>query len=150
MPAPTAMSLRLAMAVPCAIAALAAGEPPPSNCRMLASMQCLANRPSALATCGVVCATFGGVTETPMLILRTSLQSCAAAGHAPSARTSVAATRKKRAARPPLDGLLIGAASLGAVADGDAAAGGLDRGAGELEIHHLLEGRLLRRLDVAD
>ena len=47
-------------------------------------MQCLAKSPSALATYGVVCTTFGGVTETPILILRIAGQfGCAAAapGH---------------------------------------------------------------------
>src|SRR5674476_1164603 len=74
-PRPIAMSLRLVIAVPCDKEALAAGEPPPSNCRMVASMQCLANKPSALATNGVVCTTLGGVVDTPTLILRISLQS---------------------------------------------------------------------------
>ena len=36
--------------VPCAAAARAAGDSPPSNWMMLASMQCLANKPSSKAT----------------------------------------------------------------------------------------------------
>ena len=45
-----ATSDTLTMAVPCAAATLAVCDWPPSNCTMLASMQRLANKPSALAT----------------------------------------------------------------------------------------------------
>ena len=73
--------------------ALAAGDAPPSNWMILASMQCLANRPSALATNGVVWTTFGGVTETPTLILRMpSLQSAAAAGETAAMHAAITAT----------------------------------------------------------
>src|ERR1700676_3253482 len=43
---------------------------PPSNWMILASMQCLAKNPRALAMKGAVCTTLGGATEMPTLILR--------------------------------------------------------------------------------
>ena len=153
-----AMSLTLAMAVPCATAALAAGDAPPSNCRMVASMQCLANRPSSLATNGVVCTTFGGVTETPILILRISLQS-ARPRASPERRPARRSRRRERpsvndrpdtANGPQEKAVHSGDAKRpyyqSTIADGDAAAGGFDRLRGEFHIDDLIEGRLLGRL----
>ena len=50
MPRPMATSLTLTMAVPCAAATFAVCDWPPSNWTILASMQRLAKKPSALAT----------------------------------------------------------------------------------------------------
>src|SRR5215471_18951460 len=82
MPRPMATSLTLTMAEPCAAAALAVADAPPSNWMMLGSMQRLAKNRSSLATWGEVCTTLGGATETPILILRIALQLCAAASRA--------------------------------------------------------------------
>src|SRR5262245_30544918 len=82
MPRPMATSLTLTMAEPCAAAALAVADAPPSNWMILGSMQRLAKKPSSLATWGEVCTTLGGATETPILILRIALQLCAAASRA--------------------------------------------------------------------
>src|SRR5215475_13604936 len=79
MPRPMATSLTLTMAEPCAAAALAVADAPPSNWMILGSVQRLAKNPSSLATWGEVCTTLGGATETPTLILRIALQLCAAA-----------------------------------------------------------------------
>src|SRR6266478_7760830 len=79
MPRPMATSLTLTIAEPCAAAALAVADAPPSNWMILGSMQRLAKNPSSLATWGEVCTTLGGATETPILILRITLQLCAAA-----------------------------------------------------------------------
>src|SRR5262249_27316593 len=102
-------------------------------------------RPSCLATNGVVCATFGGVTETPTLILRMSLQSCAAAGCAAAASRTLKMMTGRPRSMPR-----IASSSLGATADGGAAAGGLDRSARELEVDHLIERRFVLLVDVAD
>ena len=50
MPRPTATSLTLMMAEPCAAAAFAVADWPPSNWTMVASMQRLAKKPSSFAT----------------------------------------------------------------------------------------------------
>src|SRR5262249_17382395 len=70
-------------------AALAVADAPPSNWMILGSMQRLAKNPSSLATWGEVCTTLGGATETPILILRITLQLCAVA---PRIAASVIAT----------------------------------------------------------
>src|SRR5215470_19386577 len=100
MPRPMATSLTLTMAEPCAAAALAVAEAPPSNWMMLGSMQRLAKKPSSLATWGEVCTTLGGATETPILILRITLQLCAAA---PRIAASVIATLPAASAMKQID-----------------------------------------------
>ena len=79
MPLPIATSLADPSTEPCASAAVAVGDAPPSNWTILASMQRLANSPSSLATNGVVWTTLGGADDTPTLILRMVGQVCALA-----------------------------------------------------------------------
>ena len=95
-----ATSLTLTTAEPCAAAALAVADAPPSNWMMLGSMQRLAKNPSSLATWGEVCTTLGGATETPILILRIALQFCAAA---PRVAASAIATPPAASAMRQID-----------------------------------------------
>src|SRR5262249_46230833 len=78
-PRPIETSLTAAIALPCAVAVTEVADWPPSNWMMLASMQCLAKRPSSFATYGAVCTTFGGAEDTPTSILRIVGQLCASA-----------------------------------------------------------------------
>src|SRR4051794_22988149 len=93
MPLPIATSPTLTIAEPCTAAAFEVADWPPSNWMMLASMQRLAKKPSSLATYGEVCTTFGGATDTPILILRMVVQLgafCATASAEPNAAQTVA------------------------------------------------------------
>src|SRR3954467_14121028 len=93
MPLPIATSLTATIADPCDAAAFEAADWPPSNCTILASMQRLAKKPRSLAIYGEVCTTFGGATDTPILILRMVVQLgafCANASLTPSATQVVA------------------------------------------------------------
>src|SRR5262245_16517937 len=100
MPRPMATSLTLTMAEPCTAAELAVSEGRASNWMILGSMQRLAKNPSSLATWGEVCTTLGGATETPILILRITLQLCAAA---PRIAASVIATPPAASAMRQID-----------------------------------------------
>src|SRR5450759_5669547 len=122
---------------------------------MLASMQRLANRPSAWATNGVVCPTLGGVTDTPMLIFRISLQSWASTTAAESIMVTMAQApsnsragcRRDDVDRASGDAFNMAPSSLRALPDGDTAAGGFDRIGREFHVDDLVDCRLFRLVD---
>src|SRR5437870_1249964 len=142
-PAPIADSLSGPIAAPCATAVRLVWDSPPSNCTMLASMQCLAKSPSPRATNGEVWTTFGGATATPIVSLRSwPLQLVAACcGAAPAVKTCgvVFATAEG-----------LACASAAAVAAG-AAGAAVEAGGGAAGVHathHASASKVASRAEV--